>query len=1026
MNTFSRIIIGNIILFPLFASAMEDVREIEHNEPQEELSKIHLTERAGQSPLHEAVIVGDLTQVRRLFSDDAFKADIYGITPLHDAAFRGERKIVVFLANKNVALDSFDIYSKTPLHYAIQEGHKGIVRFLVNKGASCSAIGRFFVSPLCLARTLHNDAIIKILEEKCQDETIERAFGQTNLHRAVIWGDETTVRSLLDAGTNPDCANSAGTTPVHISALFGFIEILVLLIEDGASIDLLDEDRRNGLHYASIAGQGQIVEELIDSGIQVDLSDAAGLAAYDYAQKAGHREIMNILKENGPVREAVSFMQKIPGERLQRALRHFSERHESDMTSVHKAAYQGDMPTLMKLRLAENVSLLNSPDQFGMTPLHWAIVGGHYDTVLYLVQQGATIEVLFEFNVTPIQLACALGEEEIETYLRSVGAKENEEPRLEQLLYYAILGDIDTLRNYYTSLKQNDDLEDLLWGSEEEQILSMCADEDSSDDEMIPRQDLSSGVRNDKSYSGTPDQLVSGPLAAAAFWGYDDIVEFLLSKQLTNLTKSIALCAAARNGHINVIKMLVHVGASVNPSSVELSKFYREKGVRLEAPLMGAIKSGSTDCVAFLLAVGAQFLTAEELQLVTEFVSLEILEILLQYGKEAGIIQPNNAFNQALSKGFIDRRQDSLLGIQLLTRYGLMIDDELSAQIFRSKNKEHIEHLLSSGILPNEQVIREIVIDGGIELVKLLLAAGIQPNNNMFYYAVISGSKELVKLLLAKGAPVFFYGYLEMEWAAGEASLEVWDILLQAREEGNFIGKMSDAVNGKLFKRCIESDDLSGIQMLIRHNVTLPSLHSSCPTPVCRAVLSGKKEMVELLLDHGAQVNERAILEFEKYHVFRKYEGFSPLEIALSEKNDEIARVLIANGADLTTTIILNMIRDKQVSDCVLRDIFVAGAKNYYSGKTMLHAATQLCDLQIVRELLSCGADPNALDAYGNTSLDIARNSSNPYIAYIIEVLKPLTTQNEQEVEAVQSVQSQHSKAKGSLKKKWSLFKKNT
>ncbi len=188
MNKFSCVLICHVVLVPFLAKAMENARCLEQNEPQEELSKIHLTERAGQSPLHEAVIVGDLTQVRRLFSDDAFKADIYGITPLHDAAFRGERKIVVFLANKNIALDSFDIYSKTPLHYAIQEGHKGIVRFLVNKGASCSAIGRFFVSPLYLARTLHNDAIIKILEEKCQDETIERAFGQTNLHSAVIWG----------------------------------------------------------------------------------------------------------------------------------------------------------------------------------------------------------------------------------------------------------------------------------------------------------------------------------------------------------------------------------------------------------------------------------------------------------------------------------------------------------------------------------------------------------------------------------------------------------------------------------------------------------------------------------------------------------------------------------------------------------------------------------------------------------------------------------------------------------------------
>ena len=80
---------------------------------------------------------------------------------------------------------------------------------------------------------------------------------------------------------------------------------------------------------------------------------------------------------------------------------------------------------------------------------------------------------------------------------------------------------------------------------------------------------------------------------------------------------------------------------------------------------------------------------------------------------------------------------------------------------------------------------------------------------------------------------------------------------------------------------------------------------------------------------------------------------------------------------------------------------------------------------KIVYELLSYGADPNALDAYGNTSLDIARNVERRCLArtlsfsvdiaertnnaYIIEVLNPRTTQNKQEVETVQSVQSQHS-----------------
>ena len=112
-------------------------------------------------------------------------------------------------------------------------------------------------------------------------------------------------------------------------------------------------------------------------------------------------------------------------------------------------------------------------------------------------------------------------------------------------------------------------------------------------------------------------------------------------------------------------------------------------------------------------------MTDEDLYHVTGFASIEMLDILLQWGKEAGIIQPNNLFNRALSNGFM-QRNDCFLGIQLLTRYGLIID-ELSARIFRSKNKEHIERLLSLGILPNEQLICEIVALGRTDLSKLIL-----------------------------------------------------------------------------------------------------------------------------------------------------------------------------------------------------------------------------------------------------------------------------------------------------------------
>jgi ankyrin repeat protein len=120
------------------------------------------------------------------------------------------------------------------------------------------------------------------------------------------------------------------------------------------------------------------------------------------------------------------------------------------------------------------------------------------------------------------------------------------------------------------------------------------------------------------------------------------------------------------------------------------------------------------------------------------------------------------------------------------------------------------------------------------------------------------------------------------------------------------------------------SDDLAGVESLLRKNVDVNAREDDGTTALAWAAHRGNARMAELLLAKGANPNLPSEM------------GISPLLLAITNGSAEIAGMLLAKGADP------NLARE--------------------SGEAPLMAAARLGQVSTVKLLLERGANPNAED----------------------------------------------------------------
>ena len=135
-------------------------------------------------------------------------------------------------------------------------------------------------------------------------------------------------------------------------------------------------------------------------------------------------------------------------------------------------------------------------------------------------------------------------------------------------------------------------------------------------------------------------------------------------------------------------------------------------------------------------------------------------------------------------------------------------------------------------------------------------------------------------------------------------------------------------------------------------NVRVYTSHGGEVSPLTWAVLSGKKEIVEVLLKAGAQADPPAT------------EGGTPLMWAVASSETDIVRMLLSAGANVNARM--------------------------PNGYTALMSAAGKSEPEIAQILIAAGAEVNAKNNFGETALSIAAKSGvgKEQIEALVSILK--------------------------------------
>jgi len=473
-----------------------------------------------------------------------------------------------------------------------------------------------------------------------------------------------------------------------------------------------------------------------------------------------------------------------------------------------------------------------------------------------------------------------------------------------------------------------------------------------------------------------------------------------------NCCNETALHLACRNGHTEVAKYLLDNGASVNHG---------------EKPLIAAVKYYHYDCVKLLLEYHADVNCTNtrgespmSVALQEHPDDIKLILLLLQYGAvlseslgddisvqllKNATVPHAKAIQKLIDENVIDLKSHSTFraAFHFVFKQGSV---ELAERMLLNNNYSKIRKLCPEAVYystknnwPNvlltlfeKGVNINVVTSSGAtplyiacnlqhaNIVSLLLHKGADPNipndfsETRFVFpfplqiAVLRGNETVVKLLLEKGAKI-------------DQSAD--PLLPIACSDADRWGSINEAGKPRTHE---QEHTLSIVKLLLQHGDNVNALSREGDIALYRACESQQLEVVQFLLEAGADVN---LTSGNRY----------PLMAACNTGNVELINLLVSAGADVKCKTSNNRTRLHAVANSSCRTI---GADDWKTAvnEMLLNAGadvnaknndgqTALCvvclqqqaDASVVEMLLKFGADPNITFSvrvdFGPTSADI-------------------------------------------------------
>ncbi|KAI0226875.1 hypothetical protein LSAT2_022672 [Lamellibrachia satsuma] len=330
-------------------------------------------------------------------------ADIYGSTPLHFAAMRGNEVATKELMEcRGIDIEAEDKQQMRALHLAASHNEAEIMSMLIEVGADLRCFDEENGTPLHYACMEGNVKIVKMLFDAAESQgwvvvqsMVTDVDNEKNaaLHMAVENRSYDVTQILIDKGAVVNVTTTNYSTPLHLAAVAGDVDILRLLIDNNARLDALDINQMTPLHRAAAHNQSAAVKFLLKRGANINIHDKDNFSPLLLAACNGHAETIETLLSNGA---------------------NVNDVDKNDKTALYWAAEEDHLEALKVLLKKKSVQrLINIPDRYENTPLHIAAQNGFVPCIQELLEAGADLDAKNEEEQTPLHLAAKNGKTKV-------------------------------------------------------------------------------------------------------------------------------------------------------------------------------------------------------------------------------------------------------------------------------------------------------------------------------------------------------------------------------------------------------------------------------------------------------------------------------------------------------------------------------------------------------------------------------------------------------------------------------------
>ena len=257
-----------------------------------------------------------------------------------------------------------------PLVTAIRSGQReAALEMIQKKSADVNAAEADGSTPLLWAAHANDADLVARLLKAGAKPNVPNRLGSTPLEEAAFNANTDAIKALLDAGADPNAAGADGQTPLMLVSRTANIEAAKLLLNKSANPNGRESQRgQTALMWAAANSQGPIVRELLAHGAQVDA--------------ASDTDLLTPLVSGEPRAQP-----RPPG----------------GETAMLFATREGCMDCVKAL--VEHGANLNLADPEGVTPLITAIFNTRFDVAKYLIDRGANVNQWDWWGRTPLYLA---------------------------------------------------------------------------------------------------------------------------------------------------------------------------------------------------------------------------------------------------------------------------------------------------------------------------------------------------------------------------------------------------------------------------------------------------------------------------------------------------------------------------------------------------------------------------------------------------------------------------------------------